>query len=242
MEPSHSWAALPRETRCGILGSTTPVCLVHCGHSTPTLSTCFTHFLLFLNIHTQSHLACWPLSLAPGALICPRLAQFRCHLCKAAFLDHVSSGAGLPLWLSGRESLQCRRHRRQGFDPWVGKIPWRRAWQRTSVFLPGESHCQRILEFIQSQRVGRDQSDRACVHIWSPSGMTWLLFFLALITIGNCSLVCFQTPPLEGQLPENSSPVYLALGYVTSAYSWAWHVVGAQLIPVAETNSEHSST
>jgi len=27
-----------------------------------------------------------------------------------------------------------------GFDPWVGKIPWRRAWQFTPVFLPGESH------------------------------------------------------------------------------------------------------
>ena len=25
-----------------------------------------------------------------------------------------------------------------GFDPWVGKIPWRRAWQPTPVFLPGE--------------------------------------------------------------------------------------------------------
>ena len=32
------------------------------------------------------------------------------------------------------------------FDPWVGKIPWRRAWQPTSVFLPGESHGQRGLE------------------------------------------------------------------------------------------------
>ena len=25
------------------------------------------------------------------------------------------------------------------FDPWVGKIPWKRAWQPTPVFLPGES-------------------------------------------------------------------------------------------------------
>ena len=33
----------------------------------------------------------------------------------------------------------------QGFDPWLGKIPWRRAWQRTPVFLPGESHGQRSL-------------------------------------------------------------------------------------------------
>ena len=33
--------------------------------------------------------------------------------------------------------LQCRRPR---FDPWVGKIPWRRKWQPTPVFLPGKSH------------------------------------------------------------------------------------------------------
>ena len=32
-----------------------------------------------------------------------------------------------------------------GFHPWVGKIPWRRAWQPTPVFLPGESHGQRSL-------------------------------------------------------------------------------------------------
>ena len=31
------------------------------------------------------------------------------------------------------------------FDPWVGKIPWRRKWQPTPVFLPGESHGERIL-------------------------------------------------------------------------------------------------
>ena len=33
--------------------------------------------------------------------------------------------------------LQCWR---PGFDPWVGKIPWRRKWQPTPVFLPGKSH------------------------------------------------------------------------------------------------------
>ena len=31
------------------------------------------------------------------------------------------------------------------FDPWVRKIPWRRAWQPTAVFLSGESYAQRIL-------------------------------------------------------------------------------------------------
>ena len=38
--------------------------------------------------------------------------------------------------------LQCRR---QSFDPWVGKIPWRGKWQPTPVFLPGKSHGQRSL-------------------------------------------------------------------------------------------------
>ena len=31
------------------------------------------------------------------------------------------------------------------FSPWVGKIPWGRKWQSTSVFLPGKSHGQRNL-------------------------------------------------------------------------------------------------
>ena len=39
-------------------------------------------------------------------------------------------------------SLQCRR---LGFDPWVGKVPWRREWPPTPVFLPRESHGQRSL-------------------------------------------------------------------------------------------------
>ena len=37
------------------------------------------------------------------------------------------------------------RDMRSGLDSWVRKIPWRRAWQLTSVFLPGESHGQRCL-------------------------------------------------------------------------------------------------
>ena len=46
------------------------------------------------------------------------------------------------------------RHR---FDPWVGKIPWRRAWQPTPVFLPGEFHGQRSL--VGYSPKGRTESD-----------------------------------------------------------------------------------
>ena len=40
----------------------------------------------------------------------------------------------------------ARARDRRVSDPWVGKIPWRRAWQPTPVLLPGESHGQRSLE------------------------------------------------------------------------------------------------
>ena len=40
---------------------------------------------------------------------------------------------------------QCRRHKRTGFHPLVGTIPWRREWQSTPVFLPGEFKTQRRL-------------------------------------------------------------------------------------------------
>ena len=48
-------------------------------------------------------------------------------------------------------TCQCRRHKRLGSNPWVGKIPWRRAWQPTPVFLPRESHGQRSLEGYSPQ-------------------------------------------------------------------------------------------
>ena len=55
-----------------------------------------------------------------------------------------------------RICLQCRRH---GFDPWMGKILWRRAWQPTPVFSPGEfpwSEEPGRLQSIRSQGVGHN--------------------------------------------------------------------------------------
>ena len=51
---------------------------------------------------------------------------------------------GFPGGASGKEpTCQCRRlNKRLRFNPWVGKIPWRRQWRPTPVFLPGESHGQ----------------------------------------------------------------------------------------------------
>ena len=53
---------------------------------------------------------------------------------------------GFPGGISGKEhASKCRRCKRCEFDPWVRKIAWRKAWQPTPVFLPGESYGQRSL-------------------------------------------------------------------------------------------------
>ena len=50
---------------------------------------------------------------------------------------------GLPWWL--RRWSVCLQCGRPGFNPWFGKILWRRKWQSTPVLLPGKSHGQRSL-------------------------------------------------------------------------------------------------
>ena len=69
---------------------------------------------------------------------------------KSAYLS------GLPWWLRWESiCLQCRR---PGFNPWVGKIPWKRKWQPTPVFLPGKFHGWKSLVGYSpwGRRVGQD--------------------------------------------------------------------------------------
>ena len=79
---------------------------------------------------------------------------------------------------SGEElTCKCRRHKRCRFDPWVGKIPWRRTRQPTPVFLPGEPRGQRSLvgysprgckELDRTERLTHTHS----FHIFVPSSIT----------------------------------------------------------------------
>ena len=67
---------------------------------------------------------------------------------------------GFPCGDGGKEpACQCRRHKRCGFNPWVRKIPWRRAGQPTPIFLPKESpetDEPDKLQSIGSEKVRRD--------------------------------------------------------------------------------------
>ena len=67
----------------------------------------------------------------------------------------LALGASQVALLGKEPACQFRRHKTCGFDPWVGKIPWRRAWQLTPVFLPGESHGQSSLADYTVHRIAK---------------------------------------------------------------------------------------
>ena len=85
---------------------------------------------LFAGIFSQ-HVDCvFILSVVPFAV--QKLSSLiRSYLLVFAF---ISFAVGFPGGSDGKESTG-----RPGFDPWVGKIPWRRTWQLTPIFMPGES-------------------------------------------------------------------------------------------------------
>ena len=95
------------------------------------------------------------------------------------------------------------RHR---FNPWIRKIPWRRAWQATPIFWPGESHGQKSLAGYSpwDHRVRHDWSDLAPVH-YGYSDFSSVQFSSVaqscptLCDPMNCSM---PGPPVHHQLLE----------------------------------------
>ena len=114
-------------------------------------------FLTFLWHHLRYLLYCepwiWREDLLPPDVETFRVKDVRCAKIQI-WVQAIELG-GLPRWLSG----QCRGYWRWGFDPWVGKIHWKRKWQSTPVFFPGKSHGQRSLEGCSPW--GHKQSDMA---------------------------------------------------------------------------------
>ena len=106
---------------------------------------------------------------------------------------------------------------RPGFDPWIRKIPWRRAWQPTPVFLPGESHGQRSLVCCSpwGDRVRTQEASCLELGLCSSSGSqgpregtpTCARFALLL----DASLLCDTAPHQRtgavggGSLPRRSA-------------------------------------
>ena len=107
---------------------------------------------------------------------------------------------GLPWWLRWWSiCLQCGRPR---FDPWVGKIPWRRKWQPTPVLLPGKSHGWRILVGYSSWDCKEsDMTERLHFHYLSFTYEMSNTKFILLRSPVSCILLSLlSTIPISSSL------------------------------------------
>ena len=94
---------------------------------------------------------------------CPSIEEFKKNMWYTHTMKYYWA---IARWLSGKEQAwQCRRqkrhkwYQRDGFNSWVRKIPWRRKWRPTPVFLLGKSHGQKSLMGYSPRghkRVGHD--------------------------------------------------------------------------------------
>ena len=114
----------------------------------------------------------------------------------------ISEWFQLPWWL--RWWRICPKWGRPGFDPWVGKIPWRKAWQSTPVFLPGESPWTQ--EPGGHRPRGCKESDMT-KHKHREMALCFLLFLFFCIVKLHMTLLI-------------RSYKYLKLYFIVRIYSW----------------------
>ena len=138
----------------------------------------------FPSVTRETSSFCSPVRLAsrmfPGALwaglfvpVRTLLRPWKCHFTKPipCLISSVLKLGASPVTQQLRICLQCRSHKRHKFDPWVGKMPWMRAWQPTTVFLPGEYHGPRSLVSCSTQDCKEldmtEVTQHACMYTWT---------------------------------------------------------------------------
>ena len=109
-------------------------------------------------------------------------------------------GRGLPGWYSGKESAcQCWRCKRHGFDPWTGKIFWRRNWQPAPILLPGKSRAQRSLTGYSPRGLKEQDTTE---HAHTLAGETKIII--------SHSRLCYHRQETQWQL-YNSGSIFMTI-------------------------------
>ena len=105
-------------------------------------------------------------------------------------------------------ACQCSRRWRCGFDPWVWRIPWRRAWPPAAALLPGESHGQRSLaDFCPCSRRESDTTEHVSTHLVTDcKGKT--LLFLSLCSRTSHMCLCTMFVVLNDVWSPDIAPVF----------------------------------
>ena len=146
---SLSWSSLSLSLAWTATWSFCPAVLLS-SHQLALASCCFWNQTQALHPRVQSFVIVWsPISPHPkpiNSTLVPGTIRHHFLLPKMTFNVPYHLARDFPGGTRGKEpACQCRRHRRRSFNPWFRKIPWKRAWKPTQVFLLGKSHGQRSL-------------------------------------------------------------------------------------------------
>ena len=95
-----------------------------------------------IKLYLQKHGTLW---IWPPSYSWPTSSIMHSVIYLPSYKNHLVFGMNWGISLVAQTVKNLPQCRRPGFDPWVGKIPWKREWQPTPVFLPGEFHGQRSL-------------------------------------------------------------------------------------------------
>ena len=117
-----------------------------------------------------------------------------------------------PRGLSGKEfTCRCRRCRRHRFDPWVGKISWRRKWHPAPVCLPGKSDGQR--SHVAAVHGVAESDTTAPEHVLTTYKLSIICSILRLFGVNFDSVESLQVPA-ETEDDFQSFPKWPLIFYV----------------------------
>ena len=118
----------------------------------------------------------------------------------ASWLRRTQSQVRLPCWL---RCLQCGT---PGFNPWVGKNPWRREWLPTPVFLPEEFHGQRSL--VGYSPWGQKESVR---HDWMTNTLNFSLLTDKRLEVWKFGVNLASLAHLCNSTPSQSTTITMVM-------------------------------
>ena len=146
------------------------------------------------------------------------MERFLCTGTRLSILYELVLSLGLPWWLRGlllwlSWCRICLQGRRTGFDPWVGKIPWRRERLPTLVLWPGEFHGLYSLSSVH------------CIVYRVTKSWAWLSDFL--LTGGPAVRICLhEAKEMWVQFLDQKDP--LEEGMATHSSNLTWRIPGTE--------------
>ena len=137
-------------------------------------------------------------------------------------IDHLSSIASQGALMVKNPPANAARHKRHRFNSWIRKVSWRRAWQPTPVFLPGESDRRRSLSGFSQWCHKECDTTEATEHAHMPGMPDRLGVGVALNNRNGCS---------------HSSRDWTA----KIECGWAWFLLGPHFLALKQSPSLSSS-